>query len=593
MLQRLQARADDARGDPRGASRRSAGPRSSPRSSRRPSSPARCRASASSRKCWSISGSTTSTCSRRRARCAGWCPPTSARRSVRTCSAASATRARDGAAPGDALLPRQLAEHARRTSSRCRARPARAGREPGLNENYARELMELHTLGVDGGYTQQDVVEVARCFTGWTIDRPAREGGGFLFRPAAHDAGEKRVLGQAIPAGGGEDGRRARDRPPRAPPVDRALHRDQAGAALRQRRAAARRWWSAWPRTFLEHRTATSAAVHRAHLQRRPSSVAAEAYRAKIKTPLEVVAAPRVRRGSTAAERRRAARRRRGRCARAGGPAGRAALRGAAAHRLSRRGRGVGERGRAARPHELRARAGPQPRAAARASTWRAPRGADRARAGAGARPAARGGAPRRRRRRRPARVLAAQLESPEITRATADDRGPKDTDVESSPRSSSARPSSRGDERMDGCTRRSFMKRRRARPAGVGARPRRRPALPRARGLRAAAPPPAPKVLIAIFQRGAVDGLSMVVRTATPTYYAARGGIAIARPAAAARPTPRSTSTASSACTRRSRRSSRSGTSGGWRRPRRAARPTPRARTSTPRTTWSRARPA
>ena len=77
------------------------------------------------------------------------------------------------------------------------------GRRAGLNENYARELMELHTLGVDGGYTQQDVVEVARCFTGWTIDRP-QQGGGFIFRPAAHDRGAKRVLGQVIPAGGGQ-----------------------------------------------------------------------------------------------------------------------------------------------------------------------------------------------------------------------------------------------------------------------------------------------------------------------------------------------------------------------------------------------------
>ncbi|HSE04286.1 MAG TPA: DUF1800 domain-containing protein, partial [Methylomirabilota bacterium] len=79
-----------------------------------------------------------------------------------------------------------------------------AGRRMGLNENYARELMELHTLGVDAGYTQQDVVEVARCFTGWTIDRP-QQGGGFAFRPLAHDRGAKRVLGQLIPAGGGQE----------------------------------------------------------------------------------------------------------------------------------------------------------------------------------------------------------------------------------------------------------------------------------------------------------------------------------------------------------------------------------------------------
>jgi len=75
-------------------------------------------------------------------------------------------------------------------------------RTPGINENYAREIMELHTLGVDGGYTQKDVQEVARCFTGWTIQQP-RQNGSFIFRPFMHDNGEKVVLGQKISAGGG------------------------------------------------------------------------------------------------------------------------------------------------------------------------------------------------------------------------------------------------------------------------------------------------------------------------------------------------------------------------------------------------------
>lgn len=76
-------------------------------------------------------------------------------------------------------------------------------RTSGLNENYGRELLELHTLGVDGGYTQKDVTEVARAFTGWTIDRP-RAGGGYRFVAALHDDGEKVVLGHRIKAGGGE-----------------------------------------------------------------------------------------------------------------------------------------------------------------------------------------------------------------------------------------------------------------------------------------------------------------------------------------------------------------------------------------------------
>jgi uncharacterized protein (DUF1800 family) len=72
----------------------------------------------------------------------------------------------------------------------------------GLNENYARELMELHTLGVDGGYTQRDVIEVARILTGWSIERP-QQGGDFRFNEWAHDYGEKTVRGVRFPAGQG------------------------------------------------------------------------------------------------------------------------------------------------------------------------------------------------------------------------------------------------------------------------------------------------------------------------------------------------------------------------------------------------------
>jgi uncharacterized protein (DUF1800 family) len=84
-------------------------------------------------------------------------------------------------------------------------RPQQAQRQrQGLNENYGRELLELHTLGVDGGYTQQDVINVARAFTGWTIKPPA-QGGGFIFRPQVHDAGEKVVLGHKLAAGRGQE----------------------------------------------------------------------------------------------------------------------------------------------------------------------------------------------------------------------------------------------------------------------------------------------------------------------------------------------------------------------------------------------------
>jgi len=82
--------------------------------------------------------------------------------------------------------------------------PVVGEKKGGINENYAREIMELHTLGVDGGYTQKDVQEVARCFTGWSIDRQTGE---FAFRARQHDNGPKVVLGHNIPAGGGiQDG---------------------------------------------------------------------------------------------------------------------------------------------------------------------------------------------------------------------------------------------------------------------------------------------------------------------------------------------------------------------------------------------------
>jgi len=102
-------------------------------------------------------------------------------------------------------------------------RPAQQRMRRGINENYARELMELHTLGVEGGYTQKDVQEVARAFTGWTIFAPRGRGlygddaaaesraGTFLFNPRMHDPGEKTVLGQKISGGGMDEGEKVLD----------------------------------------------------------------------------------------------------------------------------------------------------------------------------------------------------------------------------------------------------------------------------------------------------------------------------------------------------------------------------------------------
>jgi uncharacterized protein (DUF1800 family) len=79
------------------------------------------------------------------------------------------------------------------------------GKRNGLNENYGRELMELHTLGVNGGYTQQDVTEVARVFTGWTLKQP-KQGGGFTFEERTHEPGDKVVLGHRIKPKGEKEG---------------------------------------------------------------------------------------------------------------------------------------------------------------------------------------------------------------------------------------------------------------------------------------------------------------------------------------------------------------------------------------------------
>jgi len=85
------------------------------------------------------------------------------------------------------------------------ARPNQGKRPSGLNENYGRELLELHTLSVNGGYSQRDVTEVAKVFTGWTIDKPA-QGGSFKFDPRMHEPGPKFVLGRRIKPKGEDEG---------------------------------------------------------------------------------------------------------------------------------------------------------------------------------------------------------------------------------------------------------------------------------------------------------------------------------------------------------------------------------------------------
>ncbi len=116
-------------------------------------------------------------------------------------------------------------------------RRASASERP--NENYARELLELHTLGVDGGYTQADVMEAARCLTGWTVrDRHRYRKGRVEFDPALHDDGEKRVLGHRLAAGGGAGDLEGAARHRRRAPRDRQARRNEALPSLHRRHSA-------------------------------------------------------------------------------------------------------------------------------------------------------------------------------------------------------------------------------------------------------------------------------------------------------------------------------------------------------------------
>jgi uncharacterized protein (DUF1800 family) len=194
--------------------------------------------------------------------------------------------------------------------------PAAAAKRPkrGINENYARELMELHTLGVDGGYTQKDIIEVAKAFTGWTIADPRGyrraaadmikgdesrrvnrlqrlqgapgdiESGEFYFNPRWHENGPKMVLGQKVDEGGIKDGLRVID----------ILVESPATAKFIARKLAVK-FVSDTPSEDLVSRVAD--AFHRSHgdirvtlraLFNDKEFFAPENYRAKIKTPYEL-----------------------------------------------------------------------------------------------------------------------------------------------------------------------------------------------------------------------------------------------------------------------------------------------------------------
>ena len=154
----------------------------------------------------------------------------------------------------------------------------------GLNENYARELMELHTLGVNGGYTQADVTQVARVLTGWTVDKPQR-GGGFKFDEYRHEPGTKKVLGKKIKENGEQEGRQLlhmlATRPATAKFISRKLAirfvGDEPPQSLVDRMA----------KTYLKGGGDISEVLKT--LFHSPEFWSPDAYRAKVKTPLEYV----------------------------------------------------------------------------------------------------------------------------------------------------------------------------------------------------------------------------------------------------------------------------------------------------------------
>ena len=166
-----------------------------------------------------------------------------------------------------------------------RPQPKAKNRPNGLNENYAREIMELHTLGVDGGYTQKDVTELAKVLTGWTIQQPQR-GGDFTFNERAHEPGTKYVLGHKIKEHGEDEGMEM---------LDILAHHPSTAHFISKKLAM--RFVSDNPPESLINRMADTFLKKDGDIREvlrtmfhSPEFWAADAYRAKVKTPLEFVA---------------------------------------------------------------------------------------------------------------------------------------------------------------------------------------------------------------------------------------------------------------------------------------------------------------
>jgi uncharacterized protein (DUF1800 family) len=163
-------------------------------------------------------------------------------------------------------------------------RPRKGKQVSGLNENYGRELMELHTLSVNGGYSQKDVTEVAKIFTGWTIDQP-NKGGGFHFEPRMHEPGDKVVLGHRIKDKGEKEGLEV---------LHLLAHNPKTAHFISQKLAM--RFVSDDPPAALVDRMTQTFLKKNGDIRevlrtmfRSPEFWSPNVYRAKVKTPLEFV----------------------------------------------------------------------------------------------------------------------------------------------------------------------------------------------------------------------------------------------------------------------------------------------------------------
>jgi uncharacterized protein (DUF1800 family) len=162
---------------------------------------------------------------------------------------------------------------------------AKQNQDRGLNENYGRELMELHTLGVDGGYTQDDVINVAKAFTGWTIKQPRRDAE-FFFDDRIHDNSTKTVLGHQIHAGGMKDGEEVLDILARDPHTAHHISLELAQRFVSDNppQALVDRMAQTFTKTDGDIREVLRTMIYS------PEFWSKDVYQAKIKTPFEVVA---------------------------------------------------------------------------------------------------------------------------------------------------------------------------------------------------------------------------------------------------------------------------------------------------------------